>query len=307
VSRTVVIANPTSRSGATGRRLSELERLLRRHVGDFRLLCTRREGDARLLAQAALASGATRLVVAGGDGTLGEVASGLLSIGAADRAEIVPLPLGSGGDLARGLGLGRDLAAAVRRLESGTRRKIDVGRLELRDAERRVHARWFLNIASFGMSGEAMLWLAEQGRLGRRGRLSYVESGLRSLLAYRAPDVRVRVDGRLAYEGKVLLGVVANGPYFGAGMHVAPYARLDDGQFDLVLVKDLPKTSAVALIPSLFLGRHLRDGRIEVLRGKRVQLESVHEVWLEADGEPVGLLPIEVELLPSSLTLAGLP
>jgi len=304
---TFVIVNPRSRSGDAGRRLPELERLLRRHVPAHTIALTEREGDGERLAGEALRAGATRVVVAGGDGTMSEVVSGVFRAQAQARVELASLPLGSGGDFGRMLGLGRDLAQAVARLETGRRRAMDVGKLSCVGLGGEPRERWFLNITSFGMSGEAMLWLHEQGRRGKRGPLSYVESGLRGVMSYRARPVRVTVDGQLVHRDALLLGAVANGSYFGAGMHVAPDARPDDGVFDVVLAGAMSKAQALWLFPKLLKGRHLGDPRVQVTRGRLVELASEHAIWLEADGEPVGRLPARLELLPLALTFGGLP
>ncbi|MFT3926755.1 MAG: diacylglycerol kinase family lipid kinase [Myxococcales bacterium] len=307
MSQTVVIVNPHSRSGEIGRRLPELERLLQRHVPDHRVVLTEREGDGRRLAQVALAAGASRVAVAGGDGTTSEVVSGLFAAHERPAVELAILPCGSGGDFGRLLGLGRDLEVAVARLASGKRRQVDVGRVSYRGADDRPEVRWFLNIASFGMSADAAHWLAEQGRRGKRGPLSYIESGLRGVFSYDPKPVRVKVDGELVHTGKLFLGAAANGQYFGAGMQIAPHARPDDGVFDVVLAGQLGKAQALWLFPKLQNGRHLGDCHIKVSRGKLVELESDDEIWLEADGEPLGRLPARLELLPLALTLGGLP
>ena len=303
---TYVIVNPKSRAGEAGRRLPELERLLARHLTNYRLLLTEREGDGERLAREAVASGATRVAVAGGDGTVSEVVSGLFEAGPRDT-ELAIMPFGSGGDFARLLGLGRNLEQMVARIDGGRRRVVDVGKLSYRDRDNRARVRWFLNITSFGMSGQAMLWLSEQGRRGKRGPLSYVESGIRGLFAYHSPPVCVKVDGELVHHGKLLLGVVANGRFFAAGMKVAPHARYDDGLFDIMLAGDLSTAAALLLFPRLMLGRHLGHPRIRMLRGRVVELESSDEIWLEADGEPVGRLPARLELSPAALHLCGLP
>lgn len=306
MTKTCVIVNPRSGSGAAGRRLPELESLLSRHLTNYQLRLTEREGDGDRLAREAAAHGASRVVVAGGDGTVSEVVSGLFEAGAS-HTELGIVPFGSGADFARLLGLGRDLSQMVARIERGKRRVVDVGKLSYRDRDNRSCVRWFLNITSFGMSGQAMLWLSEQGRRGKRGPFSYMESGVRGLFSYHSPPVRVTVDGELVHHGKLLLGAVANGRFFGAGMQVTPSASIDDGLFDIMLVGDLSKFSALLLFPKLMLGRHLTDPRIRFLRGRVVELESSDEIWLEADGEPVGRLPARLELSPAALHLCGLP
>lgn len=300
-----VIVNPKSASGATGRKLPKLELLLRRHVGAHSLWLTEGPGDGARLAAQAAAQGVTHLVVAGGDGTVSEVVTGLLAAGRGDVAVAI-LPLGSGSDLARFLGLGKGLAAAAR-LAQGTTRRVDVGRIRCSGPDGQPRERYFLNIASFGMSGPAMLWLQAQGRRGRRGRLSYVESALHGLRHFRAADVRVSADGAPLEIPKLLLGVVANGQYFGNGMRIAPEARLDDGLFDVLFASQLSTPTALGLFARVLLQRPIAHPRVERRKVRVLELASAEEVWIEADGDPVGTLPARFEVLPAALTLWGVP
>lgn len=305
---TFVLVNPSSRSGATGRRLPELEGLLRRHVGDYQILCTEREGDGERLAVLAVDRGATRLVIAGGDGTVSEAVSGLLSCGRADAVEIGLLPLGTGRDFARVLGLGTDLEASVARLATGRRRQVDAGRIRCRARTGGERIRYFLNIASIGLSAESARWLALQGqRRRKRGPLSYVVSALVGLARYRMPPVTIRVDDRVVHEGRLSLLAASNGQYFAGGMRVAPGASIDDGLLDVVIIDGMSRRAALLKFPRLFLGRHVGDRRVRVLRAVVVRAESAAEVWIEADGEPVGTLPGTIEILPGAVRLFGLP
>jgi diacylglycerol kinase (ATP) len=111
----------------------------------------------------------------------------------------------------------------------------------------------------------------------------------------------------VVHAGKLLLGAVANGQFFGSGMRIAPNAQLDDGLFDVVFVGALSRLHALALFPLLFWGRHLRDPRVQWRRGRSIELSADSDVWLEADGEPLGTLPARIELLPRALTLCGVP
>jgi len=300
------LVNPFSQSGATGRRMRELEDLLRRHfLGDYRILSTEREGDGERLARHAIERGATRLVIAGGDGTASEAVSGLLRSGSSNGVEIALLPLGTGRDFARLLGLGTDLSASVARLESGRRRNIDAGRVRCRAPDGGERERFFLNIASIGLPAESTRWL--QRRLSRRGPMSYVASALVGLARYKMPLTTILVDDRVAHEGPLALAAVSNGRSFAGGMRVAPEASIDDGVFDVVIAQGMSAASALWLFPRLMLGRHVGDRRVHVQRGKVVRAESEAAVWVEADGEPVGTLPCTIEILPGALTLCGLP
>jgi diacylglycerol kinase (ATP) len=304
---TVVIVNPHSRSGKTGGRLSELKRLLREHVGVFDFALTRGPGDATGLTRAALASGAERILVAGGDGTVNEVVNGVLDENPVVRPEIGLLPMGTGRDFARMLKLGSDLEESVRRIVRGTRRRVDAGRVTFTSLDGAEHSRCFLNIASFGLTGESALWLEEQGQKGKRGKLSYVTSGLVGLTRYGAPEVTIRADGTTLFEGRLTLAAVANGQYFAGGMHVAPHARVDDCMFDVVVVPRLALAQSLAEFPRLMRGTHIHNPSVLVRRASVVEAESRGNVWIEADGEPIGLLPARFELLEGAVTLCGMP
>lgn len=304
---TVVIANPTSRSGATGRRLPELERLLRVHVGDFRLYCTERARHAESLARDAVGAGATRIVVAGGDGTVSEALSGILHERAQCAVELGLLPLGSGRDFARSIGAGTDLERAVERLHRGRKLRVDAGRVRCLGADGGEATRCFLNEVSFGLSGEAICFVDELARKGRRGRAAYVLAGLWALQRYTSAIVSVRVDGQLAHDGPLLLGAVANGRYFGGGMRIAPHAEIDDGRFDVVLAAGMSRLAALACFPRLFRGTHVERPDVSERRGARVEVSSAQPVHVEADGELIGRLPAQIELLPRAITLCGLP
>jgi YegS/Rv2252/BmrU family lipid kinase len=301
------LVNPSSRSGATASRLPELEALLRKHVGDYQILFTEREGDGERLAAVAAERGATRLVIAGGDGTVSEVVSGLLQSARAEAVEIALLPLGTGRDFARLLGLGTDLDVSVARLASGKRRHVDAGRIRCRAPDGSERVRCFLNIASIGLSAESARWLAVQGRRRKRGPFSYVVSALVGLGRYTMPLVTIHVDDRIVHEGRLSLAAAGNGQYFAGGMRVASGASIDDGLFDVVVIEGMGHGAAILTFSRLLFGRHLEDRRVRVYRGAVIRAESSAEVWIEADGEPVGTLPSTIEILPGAVRLCGLP
>jgi diacylglycerol kinase (ATP) len=304
---TFLLINPSSRSGATARRIPEIETLMRKHVGEYQLLRTECEGDGERLACLAAERGATRLVIAGGDGTVSEAVSGILRCGRADAVDIAVLPLGTGHDFARVLGVGGDLETSVARLSAGKLRQVDAGRIRCRAGDGGERVRCFLNIASIGLSVESVRWLAARAQQGRRGPLSYVMSGLVGIAKYAAPTVTIRVDDRIAYDGRLSLAAVCNGQYFGGGMRVAPAASIEDGLLDAVVIEELSSVASLLMLVRLLLGRHFPDPRVRMHRGTVIRAESAVDMWIEADGELVGMLPGTFEVLPGAVRLCGLP
>ena len=305
--RTLVVVNPSSRRGGIRRRWAGLERRLRAALGPIEVERTSGPGTARRLAREGARAGVQRLVVAGGDGTLSEVVSGLLAAGRGDRVEIGVLPLGTGSDLARSLGVAGSPRSAIEVLARGVARTIDAGRVEYTDRDGQPAATWFVNIASFGVSAR-VVERVNRAPKGLAGRASFGLATLPALAAYRCQPVTLRVDDECVHEGPLVLGAVANGRFFGGGMQVAPRARLDDGLLDVVVVPELSKLGLLRRLPSLYRGTHLDGTTARLHRGKEVFAEAEGEaVCLEVDGELVGRLPARFGVVPAALRVLGPP
>jgi YegS/Rv2252/BmrU family lipid kinase len=299
--------NPTSQGGATRRRWPAVEAKLRAALGALEVEFTRGHRDAERLAREGVRAGVELVIVAGGDGTTSEVVEGLLGAGLGGYAELALLPLGTGGDFARGLGMrAGGVDAAIERIAHGKARRIDAGLATFRGRDgREVRTHW-LNIASLGISGLVTeLVNRTPKRLG--GRVSFLLGTLRAIARWEAAPVAVRVDGVLVHQGPLHLAAVANGSCFGGGMRVAPDARPDDGLADVVLIRGASKARLLRKLPLVYRGRHLGLAEVSSFRGRRVEASSEREVWVEIDGDPLGRLPASFELVPGAIALRGLP
>jgi diacylglycerol kinase (ATP) len=304
--RTLVIANPRSRHRATSRRLKSLEAKLRSALGPLDIEFTRAPRDAERIAREGVRSGIERVIVAGGDGTLSEVVTGLLSAQLGDYAAIGLLPLGTASDFARGLGQPPDVDAVIERLAAGKTSRVDAGRITHRTDEGQEVTGYFANIASFGLSG-VVDELVNQTTKIFGGRMSYMIGTLRGVARYRSDPVSISVDGELVFDGPLSVAAVANGPYFGGGMRIAPNARVDDGFFDWVIVPGMPRLSLLGKFPLLYSGSHVRDPQILQGRGRVIEARGVAgPIRLDVDGESLGALPARFEVLPGAITLIGL-
>jgi YegS/Rv2252/BmrU family lipid kinase len=290
----VLFVNPHSGLGRAGRQLAALRAQLSAQLGEHQLCLTEGRGHAAQLARDAALGGATQLIVCGGDGTLGEAADGLLRSGRAAHVLLSALPCGTGGDFTR------SLAA------DGAERRIDVALAHYLDERGRPQSRHVLNVASVGLSAEAVRWIEEQARRGRRHRLSYVVSAFAAFARYAVGEVDIQVDGASVLRGPLSFCAIANGRFFGGGMQVAPCARLDDGQLDVTAVDAMPLWEAVPFFARLLRGAHLADRRTHLGRGSQVTVSSAAALPFEIDGEPVGKLPVRVIALPGALRLRAL-
>lgn len=305
VSRTLVIANLRSQGGATGRRWSEIEARLREALGTLECEITEGRRDAVRIAREAVRSGVERIIVAGGDGTLNEVVSGILSGGLGGYAELGLLPLGTGNDFVRSLGIPVDLDGAIDVIRNGKPRLVDAGRVVCRGPDGCEVQAWFANEVSFGLSG-LVVDLVNRASKPLAGRLSFLVGTLRGVARYRCQPVTLRLDGETVFAGPLVMASSANGQWFGGGMHLAPNAAIDDGKLDLIVIRELTRLQLVGKLRDLYSGAHLDDPAVGAYRGCILEAEAEPQtVWLEVDGEPVGTLPARIEVLPGALTVIG--
>jgi diacylglycerol kinase family enzyme len=249
-------------------------------------------------------------MVLGGDGSCSQAVNGAYAEGGVDALSRVTfgfLPAGTGRDYARSAGIARDPVAAARALARGAAaRRVDVGRVQFPDGRERL----FLNVASFGISAQIAHALEEYPQLKRRaGAVAFGLATVRAGLRYSPDETEIRVDLQAAQRGPTAAVAIANGGWFGGGMHVAPTARLDDGILEVVRFGDLARRDFVISLPRLYRGTHYTHPHVTHSRGAEVQAASlgnsgVGEIEIEADGELVGALPAKFSLLRSALTLA---
>jgi diacylglycerol kinase (ATP) len=303
--RTLVVVNPRSRGGATGRQFASLEPRLRDCLGGFEVEWTRAPRDAERIAREGVRAGIERIVVAGGDGTTSEVVSGLLGAQLGNYAEVAPLPLGTGGDMLRTLEIPRQLDRALEGIAAGSSRKVDAGRVRYTDRDGRQRTTHFLNVTSFGVSG-LITELVNCATKAFGGRVSFLLGTLRGIARYQPEEVRIRVQGELVHDGPLVLGTAANGRFFGGGMQVAPRAEPADGLFDVVVVPGFSKARLLRELPRIYRGTHLEVPEVSLHRGQRIEAEAAPgRVWVEIDGEPLGTLPASIEVLPAAISVLG--
>lgn len=265
-----IVINPLSGGATPGqaRRRAELAAdtlAATRTRGD--VFVTERRGHARELAARAVERGATHVIAWGGDGTVNEVASAL----AFGPAALGIVPSGSGNGLARELGVDRRPERAIANAAAAEPRKIDAGE---------IAGHLFFNIAGVGFDAHVAACFDRDG--GRRGLSTYVRLTAREMWSYPARDYKI---GDVMCR-RALLVTLANSGQWGNGARIAPSARVDDGQLDLVVFEETSRLGAIVQIPRLFLGTFDRARGVSTRRFEQLTISSDRPMTVHADGEP---------------------
>jgi diacylglycerol kinase (ATP) len=291
----VVIVNPASAGGSTGDAWPQIASDLRSQFGSFRPVFTKHRGDAAALAADAARKGAKFIIACGGDGTVSEVANGILSSG--KDVELGILPSGTGGDFRRTLEIPSQSRAAARVLNSGRTVRIDVGRVSFVDHNGVEAMRYFVGVASCGMSTRVIERVKAE-------RISFAVSLLQTAIRNEPTRLVVQLDDSHDHHLVVLNLCVANARYFGGGMKIAPDAKLTDGKFDVVGIGDLSALKLFTSAPRVYLGSHLSMPEVSHALARKVTVRPPDrgtEVALEVDGELPGRLPATFQIIPEAL------
>ncbi len=298
-SHTVFLVNPTAANGSTGRRWPELARRAAAAGLEGNTLFSERPGHLAELAREAALGGAELLVVVGGDGSVNEVANGLVGLGR--QPEVAIVPRGTGWDFSRTFGIPRKIDDAVRVALEGDVRTIDLGRASYRAWDGSDATAVFANVASAGMSG-AIAKRANETTKALGGKASYLWAIFAVFSGWRASELEVAVDGERR-SGRMFDVVVANGRFFGGGLEICPDAKPDDALFDVLTIGDVTKRDLVLTVPKMYRGTHLPHPKAELLRGAAVTVTSDTPLPIELDGEQPGTTPVTFEVVAEAFRL----
>jgi YegS/Rv2252/BmrU family lipid kinase len=302
--RAVLVVNPTSANGATGRLADGLVGEFARWGIEARLARTEAAGHATALAREAVQAGEPLVVAVGGDGTVNEVVNGFADehgamLGAPTALGVIER--GTGCDFIRTHQIPKKLPDALRVIAEGVTRRVDVGRVTCRAEGGGELVRLFANHASCGLTGDvATRANASSKRLG--GTAAFLWATVSAFRAWRNVPFRIVLDG--VERGLVANNVIcANGRQLGGGIRVAPRAEPDDGFFDVVIIGDVGKLALARNVHRMYLGTLEKDPRVEIVRAADVIVQPEQPLPVEVDGELPGVTPVRFEMLHKALDL----
>ena len=287
--RIVVICNPNagqkggvSTNGGTAEQVRDL---IDRRGFDAVIQSTSCEEDAVVAARKAVEKGIDIVVAAGGDGTVGTIASELIG---SDTALGI-IPLGSVMNIARMLEIPRDMEQAAGIIATGESRAIDVG---------------LANGAPFFESGSVGLNAAVFREIQRidDGKYRSVLTAIWTLLRYKPQRIVLHLDDRVMTT-RALMVTVSNGPYTGLALTVAPTARVDDGKLDINVFRRFNRMRLIWHLATVAFGRRRYSPRIDTYRSSTVRIESKHPLPSRADSHDLGTTPVEFKVIPGGLNV----
>lgn len=262
-----------------------------RESGNVEVRSTWEAGDVQRLVQEARRDGCQRLVAAGGDGTVNEVADAILRLDIDDRPDVAVLPLGTANDFATGCAIPSDPLLALRLAQTGQARSVDAVK---------ANEHHFINVASggFGAQVTANTPVALKNFLGGG---AYTLSGLVQAVNFTPYHGEVRLPEQ-SLRNDVIVGAVCNGRQAGGGQQLAPQALIDDGMLDIVALNKFPPEAMVQVVEELTSpaanGQYVKRFRVPW-----AEWESDVEMPINLDGEPISANKIRFEVLPGAIKL----
>lgn len=285
--RIALVVNPTSGKGL-GARVAPIVRGRLEAAGlivdEYRTTCAE---DVGRISADVIASGADAVALIGGDGTIHLGAQVLAKSG----MPFGVIPAGTGNDFARGIGVPlKDPAKAADLIVAGNTRTVDLA-VAKDEYITTVVAGGFDSLVN--KRANAMSW--------PKGNSRYTVATLAELRTFKPLEYVVTVDDEVI-ETKAMLVAVGTGPSYGGGLQICAGAEIDDGLLDITIIPPISRLTLLQMFPKLAKGTHVTDPRLRMLRGRTVRIDSPG-ITAYADGEPLGLLPVDITIAPGALTV----
>ena len=325
----ILIANPISGKGNAKSIAEQAYATLTESGYQGQLVFTSASGDAMRFAQEAVSDGVRSVIACGGDGTLHEVVNGIATV---PEVTLGVLPCGRGNDFAAAIGVPLKPEAAIATLLSGTPIRVDLGccyhsnqqsvvnpnyvarnEMEGGSTEKGFNVQtpltepqgkiknYFTTIATCGYDTEVSR-RAAKGTPLFAGTASYAYAAVETLFYYEPPSVRLEGDFG-TYEGPLLLAATGITNRYGGGFQIVPNARIDDGLFDVCIIRPVSSLTVLRLLVTLFWGGHVSHRAVSMHQTRTLTIETDTPLLLYADGEPMCETPATIEIIKEGLVV----
>ncbi|ANB55677.1 diacylglycerol kinase [Anoxybacillus sp. B7M1] len=282
--RARIIYNPTSGRELFRKHLPDV--LIRLEEAGYETSChaTTGAGDATEAAKQAVERRFDLVIAAGGDGTIHEVVNGIANQDY--RPQLGIIPVGTTNDFARAIGVPRSIEGACDVIINGEAVSIDIGSVIIEEK-----TRYFINIAGGGRLTELTYEVPSKLKT-MLGQLAYYLKGIEMLPSIRAAEARIEYDGKV-YEGEIMLFLVSLTNSVGGFEKLAPDSSLNDGMFDLIILKKTNLAEFIRVVTLASRGEHINDPHLIYTKANRIKVTTPNHMQLNLDGEYGGMLPGE--------------
>ena len=317
----VIIANPISGKGNAKNVAEQAYTALTESRQQGQLMLTSASGDAKRFAEEAVSNGTRFIIACGGDGTLHEVVNGIATV---PDVTLGVLPCGRGNDFAAAAGVPLKPEAAIATLLSGTPIHVDLGCCYQNSPQLTVNSRqlkdgviepnpsltdnqqpatnnYFITIATCGYDAEVSR-RAAKGTPLFAGTASYAYAAVETLFYYDPPSVRLEGDFG-TYEGPLLLAATGITNRYGGGFKIVPEAHINDGLFDVCIIRPVSSVTVLRLLVTLFWGGHVSHPAVSIHQTETLKIETDPPMLLYADGEPMCETPATIEIIKDGLVV----
>lgn len=255
-------------------------------------------GHATDLARQAALINSTYIIAVGGDGTMNEVANGIMLSGNKE-VKIGLLPYGTGNDFSKTIKVSNSIAELKEMIEANSIREIDLGLMNYKNEKGEDASRYFINITDVGLGGFIAQKLHGSSKwMGAF--LTFQKAIVSTFLTYKHRWLKSKADDFI-YEGKTLSYIIANGKYFGAGLGIAPDAKPDDGLLEIVLGADISLWDYLLNLGKVRKGLKIEHPQMSYHKAKEISIETDEPLPIDMDGEFIGYSPLKVMILPKAL------
>ena len=298
-----VIVNPNAGSGRGRKEWDEISDLLKAAGINFSSEFSQFKYNAIDIVKQAYKEGYRKFIAVGGDGTIHEVVSGIMSLNRQDPDVLLAaIPVGTGNDWGREWGVTTDHKQAVDIIARGKSRIQDLA--EVRSFKNgKENTRFMVNIGGLGFDANVCFKVDGYKDEGKTGKSLYMRGLLRAFFGYTNKRFKIDVDGHRLYEGPVFSTAFGIGKFSGGGMMQTPEALPDDGLLEVTVIKKIPKLKVLFKIKKLYTGEIYTIKQVIHTKAREVHVESFPIAKVEVDGEAVGFCPVTVSMLPHALRI----
>ncbi|MGB1205902.1 MAG: diacylglycerol/lipid kinase family protein [Chitinophagales bacterium] len=294
-----VVVNPQSGSGRGKKfwKKKAEKKLIKANIA-YQAKLTTYQGHAIVLVTEAIRNGFRKIIAVGGDGTYNEVVNGIFlqQHTKTEHITLAVLAIGTGNDWIKTMNIPKNVDKAIDIIQHGVPYMQDIG-LASYHKKGKKYQRYFLNVAGIGFDAYIAQNIEASGK--RFGKFSYLTELILGMFKYKNSLIHIKNE-TVDTEERIFMMAVGLCQYFGDGMRIAPNAIPNDGLFDITLIKDVTKMDVVKELRYLYNG-NFQNPKIETSRTDFISVDSKEDVYLQLDGEVLGVCPIAFEIIPSSL------